>query len=146
MWLDNIVLIRRKNGQLCVCVDFKDLNNACPKDDSTLPITELLVNTNTGFRTLSFMDDFSGYNHIKMDPKDEDLTTFRTPQGIYCYMVMPFGLKNVGPTYHRAMTLIFHDFLHNLIECYVDDLVVKTKDRRYHPHGLRKVFEKLHVH
>ena len=78
-----------------------------PKDDFPLPITELLVDATTGFGALSFMDGFSGYNQIKMGPKDEDLTAFRTPQGIYCYTVMPFGLKNAGATYQRAMTIIF---------------------------------------
>jgi len=92
------------------------------------------------------MGGFSGYNQIKMNPRDEELTTIRTPQGIYCYTVMPFGLKNTGATYQRAMMIIFHDFFHNLVECYVDDLVVKTKDRENHPHVLRKVFEKLRMH
>jgi len=128
-WLANIVPVRKKNGQLRICVDFRDLNNACPKDDFPLPITELLVDATTRFGALSFIDGFSGYNQIKMDPKDEDLTAFRTSQGIYCYTVMPFGLKNAGATYQRAMTIIFRDFLHNLVECYVDDLVVKTKER-----------------
>jgi len=59
---------------------------------------------------------------------------------------MPFGLKNVRATYQRAMTIIFRYFLHNLVECYVDDLVIKTKDRENHPHDLRKVFEKLRQH
>jgi len=75
------------------------------------------------------MDGFLGYNQIKMHPEDEDLTAFRIPQGIYCYTVMPFGFKNAGATYQRAMTIIVRDFLHNLVECYVDDLVVKTKER-----------------
>jgi len=127
-------------------VDFRDLNNACPKDDFPLPITELLVDTTTGFGALSFMDGFSGYNQIKMNPEDEELTAFRTPHGTYCYIVMPFSLKNIGATYQRATTIIFCDFLHNLVECYVDDLVVKTKERENQPHGLRKVFERLRMH
>ena len=110
-------------------MDLRDLNNACPKDDFRLPITELLVDATTGFGVVSFMDGFSRYNQIKMNLKDEELTAFRTPKGTYCYVVMLFGLKNVGATYQRAMTIIFHDFFQNLVECYVDDLVVKTKDR-----------------
>jgi len=81
-----------------------------------------------------------------MNPEDEELTAFRTPQGTYSYTVMPFDLKNAGATYQRAITIIFHDFFHNLVECYVDDLVVKTKDRENHPHDLRKVFERLRMH
>ena len=59
---------------------------------------------------------------------------------------MPFGLKNVGATYQRAMTIIFHDFLHNLVKCYVDNLDVKTKNRGNHSHDLKRVFEKLCMH
>ena len=81
-----------------------------------------------------------------MHLEDENLIAFRIPQGIYCYTVMPCGLKNAGATYQRAMTIIFHDFLHNLSECYINDLVVKTKDRENHPHDLGKVFEKLCAH
>ncbi|GLT26705.1 hypothetical protein SLA2020_017510 [Shorea laevis] len=96
-WIANIVPVRKKNGQLRVCVDFRDLNQACPKDDFPLPIIELMVDATMGHEVLSFMDGFSGYNQIRMDPKDEELTAFRTPKGFYCYKVMPFGLKNAGP-------------------------------------------------
>jgi len=81
-----------------------------------------------------------------MNPEDEKSTAFRTPHGAYCYTVMPFGLKNGGATYQRAMTIIFHDFFHNLVERYVDDLLVKTKDRENHQHDLRRVFERLRMH
>ncbi|KAK4400811.1 Retrovirus-related Pol polyprotein from transposon.6 [Sesamum angolense] len=93
--------------------------------------------------TLSFMDGSSGYNQIRMAPTDEELTAFRTPKGIHCYKVMPFGLKNAGATYQRAMQKIFNDMLHKNVECYVDDLVVKSKKRENHFHDLRKVFERL---
>lgn len=142
-WLANIVPVKKKNGQVRICVDFRDLNEACPKDEFPLPITELLIDATTGFGALSFMDGFSGYNQIKMAPEDEELTAFRTPKGIYCYPVMPFGLKNAGATYQRTMTNIFNDILHNTIECYVDDLVVKTKKRENHLNDLRKVFDRL---
>ncbi|KAG9459166.1 hypothetical protein H6P81_003674 [Aristolochia fimbriata] len=90
-----------------------------------------------------FMDGSSGYNQIRMDPKDEELTAFRTAKGIFCYKVMPFGLKNAGATYQRAMQNIFDDFLHKRVECYVDDLVVKTKVRYDHLLDFRAVFKRL---
>ena len=127
-------------------MDFRDLNNTCPKGDFSLAITKLLVDTTIGFGALFFMDCFSRYNQIKMNPEDNELTTFWTPQGTYCYTVMPFGLKNVGATYQRAMTIIFHDIFCNLLECSVDNLVLKTKDRANQPHHLRKVFQKLRMH
>ncbi|KAL0462267.1 UNVERIFIED_CONTAM: Transposon Tf2-12 polyprotein [Sesamum latifolium] len=93
MWISSIVPVRKKNGQIRVCVDFRNLNNACPKDNFSLPIAELMIDATTGHEALSFMDGSSGYNQIRMAPADEELTAFRTPKGIYCYKVMPFGLK-----------------------------------------------------
>ncbi|KAL0453889.1 UNVERIFIED_CONTAM: Polyprotein P3 [Sesamum latifolium] len=143
MWISSIVPIRKKKGQIRVCVDFRDLNNACPKDNFSLPIVELMIDATTGHEVLSFMDGSSGYNQIRMAPADEELTAFRTPNGIYCYKVMPFGLKNAGATYQRAMQRIFNDMLHKNVECCVDDLVVKSKKREDHLYDLRKVFERL---
>ncbi|KAG9449459.1 hypothetical protein H6P81_009424 [Aristolochia fimbriata] len=142
-WIANIVPIKKKTGQIRVCIDFRNLNKACPKDDFPLPITELMVNATTGHKALSFMDGSSSYNQIRMDPKDEELTAFCTPKGIFCYKVMPFGLKNAAATYQRAMQNIFDDFLHKRVECYVDDLVVKTKQRSDHLLNLGVVFERL---
>ncbi|KAG9444317.1 hypothetical protein H6P81_015657 [Aristolochia fimbriata] len=142
-WIANIVPVKKKNGQIQVYVDFRDLNKACPKDDFPLPITELMVDATTGHEALSFMDGSSGYNQIWMDPKDEELTAFHTPKGIFCYKMMSFGVKNAGATYQRAMQNIFDDFLHKCVECYVDDLVVKTKQRSDHLLDLRAVFERL---
>ncbi|XP_028060408.1 uncharacterized protein LOC114264016 [Camellia sinensis] len=142
-WLANIVPVKKKNGQIRVCIDFRDLNGACPTDDFPLPIIELLVDATTGYETLSFMDGYSGYNQIRMAPEDEEMTAFRTPRGVFCYKVMSFGLKNAGATYQRAMSVIFGDMLHDTIECYVDDLVVKTKEKENHVEDLRKIFERL---
>jgi len=111
-WIANIVPVRKKNGQLCICVDFQDLNEACPKDDFPLLVTELMIDSTIGHEALSFMDCTAGYNQIQMAPEDEEATAFRTPKGIFCYKVMPFGLKNAGATYQRAMQTIFDDMLH----------------------------------
>ena len=143
-WIANIVPVKKKNGQIRVCVDFRDLNSACPKDDFLLPITEVMVDATTGHEALSFMDGSSGYNQIRMNPKDEELTAFRTPKGIYYYKVMSFGLKNAYATYQRAMQKIFHNVLYKYVECYVDDPVVKKKKRREdHLVDLRFVFNYL---
>lgn len=130
-WIANIVPVKKKNGQIRVCVDFRDLNDACLK---------LMVDATTGHEVLSFMDGSSGYNQIRMSPKDEELTAFRTPKGIYCYCVMPFGLKYAGATYQHAMQKIFDDMLHKVVECYVDDLVVKSRKRVNHLKDLRDIF------
>lgn len=91
-WISNIVPIKKKNGQVRVCIDFRDLNEACPKDDFPLPITELLIDSTTQYAIMPFMDGYARYNQIRMAPEDEEVTTFRTPLGIYCYKVMSFGL------------------------------------------------------
>ena len=90
---------KKKNGQLCICMDFWDLNDACPKDDFPLPVMELVIDSTTGHKALSFMDCTSGYN--------QQATTFLTPKGIFCYKVMPFSLKNAGARYQRAIQTIF---------------------------------------
>ena len=102
-----------------------------------------MVDAATGHEALSFMDGSLGYNQIRMNPKDEELTAFCTLKGIYCYKMMPFGLKNVGATYQQAMQKIFDNVLHKYVECYVDDLVVKTKRREDHLVDLRSVFNCL---
>ncbi|OMO98613.1 reverse transcriptase [Corchorus capsularis] len=141
-WLANVVPVKKKNGSIRVCVDFRDLNRACPKDDFPLPNIDTLVDATVGHEMFSFMDGFSGYNQIKMCKEDAEKTAFRTPIGNFYYTVMPFGLKNAGATYQRAMTAIFHDMMHVCIEDYVDDIVVKSKRVSDHFSDLRRVFER----
>ena len=98
-WLANVVIVKKKNGKWRVCIDFTDLNKACPKDSFPLPHIDRLVDATAGHELLSFMDAFSRYNQILMHPDDQEKTAFITERGIYCYKVMPFGLKNAGATY-----------------------------------------------
>ena len=112
------------DGKVRMCLDFRDLNKACPKDDFPLPHIDVLVDNTAGSALMSFMDGFSGYNQIKKAPKDMTKTTFITEWGIYCYTVMSFGLKNVEATYQRMATALLHDMMHNEVEVYVDDMIV----------------------
>jgi len=75
--------------------------------------------------------------------QDKKKTSFVTPWGMYCYRVMPFGLKNAGATYQRAMVTLFHDMMHKEIEVYVDDMIAKSKDEENHITALKKLFERL---
>ena len=102
-WLSNIVPVKKKNGQIRCCVDFRNLNKACPKDEFPLPNIDLLVDSAAGSSMFSFMDGYSGYNQIRMVAKDAKKTAFRTPIGNFYYTVMPFGLKNAGATYQRTI-------------------------------------------
>ena len=106
----------------------------------------MLIDSAVGHAMFSFMDGFSDYNQIRMSSKDAAKTTFRTPIGNFYYTVMPFGLKNAGATYQRAMTTIFHDMMYKEIEDYVDNIVVKSKTRGDHLTILRKVFERCRLY
>ena len=103
---------------------------------------DLLIDSVVGSAMFSFMDRFSGYNQIMMAPKDAEKTAFRTPMGNFYYTVMPLGLKNAGITYQRAMTAIFYGMMHQELEDYVDDIVVKSKRREEHFYVLERVFER----
>ena len=125
----NVVPVPKKDGKVRMCVDFRDLNKACPKDDFLLPHIDDLVDNTTGSALMSFMDCFSGYNQIKMASRDMTKTTFTTKWGIY-YTAIPFRLKNVGATYQRMDTTLLHNMIHNEVKVYVDDMIVKSKEKR----------------
>ena len=112
-----------------MCVDFRDLNKACPKDDFPLPHTDVLVDNTTISALMSFMDGFLRYNQIKKASRDMTKTTFTNEWGIYCYTIMPFGLKNAGEIYQRMATTLLHDIIHNEVEVYVDDMIMKYRLR-----------------
>jgi hypothetical protein len=127
-WISSIVPIQKKDGWWRVCVDFRDLNRATPKDEYPMPVAETLINAAAGNKILSFMDGNAGYNQIFMAPEDIHKTAFRVPSavGLFEYMIMTFGLKNVGATYQHAMNYIYHDLIGKLVEIYMDDVVVKS--------------------
>ena len=114
-----MVLVPKKDGKVCMCVDYRDLNRASRKEDFPLPHIDVLVENTAQHKFFSFMYGSSDYNQIKMAPEDMEKTTFVTQWGTFCYKVMPFGLKNSGATYQRAMVDLFHDIIHHEIEVYV---------------------------
>ena len=89
------------------------------------------------------MDGFLGYNQIKMAEEDKAKITFTTNWGAYAYDVMPFGLKNTGATYQRAMVTLFHDMMRKEIEVYIDDMIAKSRTAKDHLVDLRKLFKRL---
>ena len=93
-WLANVVMVKKTNGKWRMWVDFTNLNQAYPKDSFPLPKIDQLVDSTVGHKLLTFMDVFSGYNQIQMAEEDQEKTAFVTSQGLYCYKVMSFGLKN----------------------------------------------------
>ena len=124
-------------------MDFMDLNKACPKDSFPLPRINQLVDSTAGHKLLTFMDAFLGYNQIKMDEENQEKTAFIISQGLYCYKVMPFGLKNAGATYQRLVNKMFNKQIGRNMEVYVDDMLVKSKEEFAHLDDLRETFTTL---
>jgi hypothetical protein len=112
-----------------MCVDYTDLNKHCPKDPFDLPRIDEVVDSTTGCELLSFLDCYSGYHQIALNKDDQIKTSFISPFGAYCYTTMSFGLKNARITYQRAIQeCLEKEIQDDLVEAYVDDVVVKTKE------------------
>ena len=124
-------------------MDFTDLNKACPKDSYPLPRVDVLVDSTARHQLLSFMDAFSGYNQIRMCEADQEKTSFVTSQGLFCYKVMPFGLKNAGATYQRLMNKMFARQIGRNVQVYVDDMLVKSRREEDHLADLKEMFDTL---
>ncbi|KAM2419868.1 hypothetical protein ACFXTH_026392 [Malus domestica] len=148
-WVANVVLVKKnptKESLLLqkvlwrMCVDYTDLNKGCPKDSFPLPLIDRLIDSTAGCELLSFMDAYSGYNQILMNPSDQEHTAFTTDRGLYCYKVMPFGLKNAGATYQRLVNSMFAEQIGKSMEVYVDDMLVKSKHADQHITNLSETF------
>ena len=126
-WLTNTVVVKKKNGKWRVCVDFTNLNRACPKDPFPMPKIDQLVDTTNGHPRMSFLDAFQGYHQIALAAKDQEKTAFISPNANYHYTVMPFGLKNARATYQQMMTRMFRHNIGHTVEVYIDDMVMKSK-------------------
>ncbi|GKE39166.1 reverse transcriptase domain-containing protein [Tanacetum coccineum] len=125
-WVANPVMAKKSNGGWRMCVDFTDINKACPKDCYPLPEIDWKVESLLGFRLKCFLDAYKGYHHIQMVKEDEDKTDFFAGKGVFCYRKMPFGLKNARATYQRLVDKVFHDQIGRNLEAYVDDMVIKS--------------------
>ncbi|MBS2634161.1 RNA-directed DNA polymerase, partial [Salmonella enterica subsp. enterica serovar 1,4,[5],12:i:-] len=105
-WISNIVPVEKKGtSKIRVCIDFRNLNRATPKDEYPMPIADMLIDAASGHRMISFLDGNAGYNQIFMAEEDISKTAFVCPGfvGLFEWIVMTFGLKNAGATYQRAM-------------------------------------------
>ena len=106
-WASNVVPVNKKQGTIRVYIDFRDLNKACPKDNFSTPHIDQIIDNCARSVIFSFMDGFFGYNQIEILPSDQHKTTFIFPWGTFTYKKLPFGLKNVGATFQRAMSYVF---------------------------------------
>ena len=135
--------MKKANEKWRMYVDFMDLKKAFPKDSFPLPRIDQLVDSTIGHKLLTFMDAFSGYNQIKMYEEDQEKTAFIMSQGLYCYKVMPFGLKNAGATYQRLVNKMFSKQIRRNMEVHVNDMLVKSKKELTHLDDLRETFTTL---
>ena len=126
-----------------MCVDFTNLNKACPQDPFPLPRIDQIVDSTAECDLLCFLDAFSGYHQIKMAVEDVEKTAFLTPCGVYCYTCMPFGLRNAGATFQRLMHIALGRQLGRNAEAYVDDIVVKSREARTLIQDLEETFASL---
>ena len=130
--LANPVLVKKPNGKRRTCMDFTDLNKACPKDSFPLSRFDQLVDATSGHALLSFMDAYSGYNQILMHVPDQEHTFFITDRRLYCYKVILFGLKNAKATYQCLVNMVFKEQIGKTMEVYVDDLLIKSNTAADH--------------
>jgi hypothetical protein len=125
----NPVIIPKKNTDVCrVCVNYTSLNKHCPEDPFPLPHIDQIIDSTAGCTSLSFLDAYLGYNQIKLKKEDEEKTAFITPYNVFCYQVMPFGLKNAGATYQRMMQNCLGSQIGQNIQVYIDDIVITTRN------------------
>nr|GEY23346.1 reverse transcriptase domain-containing protein [Tanacetum cinerariifolium] len=125
-WLSNPLMVKKHDGSWRMCVDFTDLNKACPQDCYPLPEIDWKVESLCGYPFKCFLDAYKGYHQIQLAEPDEEKTAIHTGQGVYCYTKIPFGLKNASATYQRLMDKAFEGQIGRNIEVYVDDLMVKS--------------------
>jgi hypothetical protein len=138
------VIVPKKNTDVNhVCVDYTSLNKHCPKDLFPRPRIDQIIDSTVGCARLSFLDAYSGYNQIKLKVEDEEKTTFITPYGVYCYQVMPFGLKNAGATYQRMMQNCLGSQIRRNIQVYIDDVVITTRKEETLINDLQETFDNL---
>jgi hypothetical protein len=143
VWLANTVPVKKKNGKWRMCVDFTDLNKACKKDDFPLKRVDKIVDDAANSEMLSLLDMFSRYHQIRVRKEDEEKTSFITPFGTFCFVRMPEGLKNTGCTFSIMIAIVLHHQIQWNIVAYVDDIGIKSVQRKDHIGDLAETFANM---
>jgi hypothetical protein len=138
-WVSSLVLVNKKQGTICVCVDYRDINKYCPKDNYPTPFVDQIIDDCARSEIFSLMDGFFGYNQINILPADQHKTDFIYPWGTFDYWKLPFSLNNAGETFQRAMSYSFHDIKH-IVKPYLDDLLTHSMPCQDHLTYLRAIF------
>jgi hypothetical protein len=138
----NLVLVRKKNGEIKLCVDFRNVNRSSLKENYPLPKMDHVLEKIVGANKMSMIDGFLGYNQIVVHQDDKEKMTFTTPWGTFMYDKIPFGLMNVGETFQRAMDIAFMGERDKFVVIYLDDLTIFSKSDVKHLVDLKQTFEK----
>jgi hypothetical protein len=139
-WLANTVMVKKANEKWRMCIDFTDLNKACPKDEFPLPRIDSLVDATATSELMSLLDCYSGYHQIWMKKDDEPKTSFITPSRTYCYLRMPEVLKNAGGSFSRMTAKVVHSQIGRNVLTYVDNIIVKSTKQENHVADLQDTF------
>ena len=121
-WVSPLVLVPKKDGRWCICIDYQELNESTLKDYFPLPFIDQVLDTLVGKKYSSFLYGFSGYNQIQIAPEDQDKTNFTCPWGTVSYKVLPFGLCNAPTTFQRVVLSISTNL--EFVEIYMDEFSV----------------------
>ncbi|GJW53790.1 reverse transcriptase domain-containing protein [Tanacetum coccineum] len=141
-WVANPVMVKKSDGGWRMCVDFTDINKACPKDCYPLPDIDWKIESLLGFCLKCFLDAYKGYHQIQRAEEDEDKTTFYAGEGVFCYKKMSFCLKNAGATYQRLVDKVFSHQIRRNLETYIDDMVIKSTSEEEMLKDIQETFER----
>ena len=142
-WGAPVLLVKRKDGTLRLCIDYRQLNKLTVKNKYPLPRVDDLFDQLKGASILLKIDLRSGYHQLKIKDTDVHKTTFRTRYGHYEFRVMPFGLTNAPPAFMDLMNRVFRPYVDQFIVVFIDDILVYSQDRESHDAHLRVVLETL---
>jgi len=141
-WVANLVLVRKKSGEIQLCVDFKNLNKCSLKDNYPLPKMDQILQRVVGSHRISMLDGYFEYNQITMLEEDKEKTAFTTPWGTFMYEKILFGLMNAGATFQRDMDIAFVGEKDKFMVIYLDDITIFSRYDDEHLQHLKQIFQK----
>jgi hypothetical protein len=139
-WLSNLVPVRKKSGEIRLCVYFRNLNKCSRKENYPLPNMDHILQRVVGSHIIYFLVRYSGYNQVAICEEDKEKTTFTTPRGTFMYEKIPFGMMNAGATFQRAMDVAFLGEKDKFMVIYLDDITIFSKSNDEHLQHLEHIF------